>query len=155
MLVRALAYVLSLGPEGLRENTWNAVVNANYLKSLLRDAYELPYPSESLHEFVLSGSRQKKQGVRTLDIAKRLLDFGFYAPTVYFPLIVDEAIMIEPTESETRRSLDRFAQAMLQIAREVVEEPERVLESPHYAPVARLDEAHAARHLKLRWEPET
>jgi glycine dehydrogenase subunit 2 len=153
VLVRAYAYILSLGPEGLRENTENAVVNANYLKSRLVGAYELPYTSASLHEFVLSGSRQKAAGVRTLDIAKRLLDYGFYAPTVYFPLIVDEAIMIEPTESETVRSLDRFAEAMLEIARDVHERPELILEAPHVTPVARLDEAHAARHLRLRWTP--
>jgi glycine dehydrogenase subunit 2 len=155
MLVRATAYILALGADGLRENTQNAVLNANYLKSRLRDAFLLPYTDPSLHEFVLSGNRQKEAGVRTTDIAKRLLDYGFYAPTVYFPLIVDEAIMIEPTESETLQSLDRFADALLAIAREVGENPDIVREAPHVTPVARLDEARAARHVKLRWHPES
>jgi glycine dehydrogenase subunit 2 len=153
MHVRALAYILALGPDGIRECTENAVLNANYLKSLLIGEYDLPYSAPSLHEFVLSGDRQKAHGVRTADIAKRLLDHGFYAPTVYFPLIVPEAMMIEPTESETQDSLDRFGQALLDIAREARESPEVVRDAPHTTPVKRLDEARAARELKLRWEP--
>ncbi len=154
MHVRALAYIWALGPEGLRENTENAVLNANYLKARLAGDYDVPYPSPSLHEFVLSGVRQKRRGVRTTDIAKRLLDFGFYAPTVYFPLIVDEAIMVEPTESETLRSLDRFADAMREIAREAREAPDTVRAAPHTTPLARLDEARAARALKLSYAAE-
>jgi glycine dehydrogenase subunit 2 len=153
MHVRALAYILALGPDGIRECTENAVLNANYLKARLRDHYDLPYPGSSLHEVVLSGNRQKALGVRTTDIAKRLLDHGFYAPTVYFPLIVPEALMIEPTESETKESLDRFADAMIAIAREAESDPARVREAPHSTPVRRLDEARAARDLRLRWEP--
>ncbi len=155
MHVRALAYILALGPDGIRECTENAVLNANYLKSLLVGEYDLPYPGASLHEFVLSGERQKALGVRTTDIAKRLLDHGFYAPTVYFPLIVPEALMIEPTESETKESLDRFAGALNDIAREAREHPEIVRDAPHSTPVRRLDEARAARELKLRWEPSS
>ncbi len=154
MHVRALAYILALGPDGIRECTENAVLNANYLKARLRDHYDQPYPGRSLHEFVLSGNRQKALGVRTTDIAKRLLDHGFYAPTVYFPLIVPEALMIEPTESETKESLDRFAEAMIAIAREAKEDPARVRDAPDSTPVRRLDEARAARDLRLRWEPE-
>jgi glycine dehydrogenase subunit 2 len=106
-----------------------------------------------MHEFVLSGNRQKALGVRTADIAKRLLDYGFYAPTVYFPLIVPEALMIEPTESETKRSLDRFAEAMIAIAGEAQSNPELVREAPHTTPVGRLDEARAARDLRLGYTP--
>jgi glycine dehydrogenase subunit 2 len=153
MHVRALAYILALGPDGIRECTENAVLNANYLKARLRDHYDDPYPGRSLHEFVLSGNRQKALGVRTSDIAKRLLDYGFYAPTVYFPLIVPEALMIEPTESETKRSLDRFAEAMIAIAAEAESNPELVREAPHTTPVGRLDEAKAARDLRLAYTP--
>jgi len=153
MHVRALAYILALGPDGLREATENAVLNANYLKSLLVGDFDLPYDGPSLHEFVLSGDRQKEHGVRTADMAKRLLDHGFYAPTVYFPLIVHEALMIEPTESETKESLDRFAAALIDIAREARENPAVLHEAPHSTPVRRLDEARAARELKLRWQP--
>jgi glycine dehydrogenase subunit 2 len=153
MHVRALAYILALGPNGIREATENAVLNANYLKSLLVGEFDLPYAGPSLHEFVLSGDRQKAHGVRTADMAKRLLDHGFYAPTVYFPLIVHEALMIEPTESETKESLDRFAAALVDIAREARETPEVLHEAPHSTPVRRLDEARAARELKLRWRP--
>jgi len=153
MHVRALAYILALGPDGIRECTENAVLNANYLKARLRDHYDDPYPGRSMHEFVLSGNRQKALGVRTTDIAKRLLDYGFYAPTVYFPLIVPEALMIEPTESETKRSLDRFADAMIAIAGEAESNPELVREAPHTTPVGRLDEARAARDLRLGYTP--
>jgi glycine dehydrogenase subunit 2 len=155
MHVRALAYILALGPDGIRESTENAVLNANYLKALLTADYDLPYSGPSLHEFVLSGSRQKALGVRTGDIAKRLLDHGFYAPTVYFPLIVPEALMIEPTESETKESLDRFAAALIDIARESREDPQALHDAPHSTPVRRLDEARAARELKLKWKPAT
>jgi glycine dehydrogenase subunit 2 len=123
------------------------------LKARLRGHFDDPYPGRSMHEFVLSGNRQKALGVRTADIAKRLLDYGFYAPTVYFPLIVPEALMIEPTESETKRSLDRFAEAMIAIAGEAQSNPELVREAPHTTPVGRLDEARAARDLRLGYTP--
>lgn len=153
-LVRAYAYILSHGPAGLREVAERAVLNANYLLSRVREAYDLPYPSQPMHEFVLSADRQKALGCRALDIAKRLLDYGFHAPTVYFPLIVSEALMVEPTETETKRSLDAFADALLAIARECEEEPHLVREAPHTAYAARLDEVRAARQLDLRYEAE-
>jgi len=153
-LVRAYAYIVNHGPLGLREVTERAVLNANYLLSRVREAYDLPYASPPMHEFVLSADRQKALGCRGLDVAKRLLDYGFHAPTVYFPLIVSEALMIEPTETETKRSLDAFADALLAIARECEEQPDIVKEAPHRAYAARLDEVLAARRLDLRYEPE-
>ncbi|MDP8305813.1 MAG: aminomethyl-transferring glycine dehydrogenase subunit GcvPB [Candidatus Chlorobium antarcticum] len=150
VLVRAYTYIRMLGGEGLRRVSENAIINANYLLSLLDSDYNLPYPKPVLHEFCLSGDRQKKShGVKTLDIAKRLLDYGFHAPTIYFPLIVSEALMIEPTETESRETLDRFADAMLQIAREAEESPETVLAAPETTPVKRLDEAMASRQLNI------
>lgn len=153
MLVRAYTYIRSHGPDGLRRVSENAVLNANYVMRRLAEHFELPYDRHCMHEFVLSGSRQKKQGVRTLDIAKRLLDFGVHAPTIYFPLIVDEAIMIEPTETESKETLDEFIDIMLQIVREIDEHPEVVLNAPHNTPVSRLDEAQAARRPNLCWCP--
>ena len=135
----------------LAEISESAVLSANYLMNRLRDGYELPYDRACMHEFVLSGSRQKAAGVRTMDIAKRLMDFGFHPPTVYFPLIIDEALMIEPTESENVETLDRFAEAMARIAKEVREDPELVKSSPHTTPVGRVDEAGAARRPNLCW----
>jgi glycine dehydrogenase subunit 2 len=149
--VRAYAYILTLGPAGLRRVAENAVLNANYLQHRLKRRYELPYPGVCQHEFVLSASRQKEQGVRALDIAKRLLDSGLHAPTVYFPLIVKEALMIEPTETESRASLDRFADVMEAIAEECVSNPERVTGAPRRTPVGRLDESKAARDLDVSW----
>ncbi|MEE9162586.1 MAG: aminomethyl-transferring glycine dehydrogenase subunit GcvPB, partial [Candidatus Neomarinimicrobiota bacterium] len=151
MLVRAYAYILSLGEEGLRSISRRAIVNANYLKSLLTDIYDLPYGEGNMHEFVLSGNRQKRQGVRTLDLAKALLDYGFHAPTVYFPLVVPEALMIEPTESESRATLDRFSEALHDIDRQVQDDPEAFLEAPRNTPVRRLDETRANRQLDVRW----
>ena len=116
--------------------------------------YDLPYERRCLHEVVFSGSRQKAQGVHTLDIAKRLIDYGFHPPTVYFPLIVDEALMIEPTETESKETLDAFCEAMLAIAREAEDEPDLLRSAPHEAPLRRLDEAGAARHPVLRWQRE-
>jgi len=144
-LVRAHAYIRTLGGEGLRHASENAIINANYLKEFVREDYELPYDSPCMHEFVISGNRQKKLGVRTLDISKRLLDFGVHSPTNYFPLIVTEAMMIEPTETENRETLERFASIMKQIAREVQESPETITSAPHVTPVRRLDETKAAR----------
>ena len=151
VMVRAYAYIRSLGAKGLREVSQNAVVNANYLLARLRGAYRLPYDRRCLHEVVLSASRQKAHGVRAYDIAKRLIDYGFHPPTMYFPLIVDEALMIEPTETESKETLDAFCEAMLAIAREVEEEPSLLHEAPHNAPLRRLDEATAARRPVLRW----
>ena len=148
-MVRAYAYIRNRGGEGLRAVSENAVINANYLKELLKEDYELPFDKPCMHEFVLSGSRQKKQGVRTFDISKRILDFGMHAPTNYFPLIVPEAMMIEPTETESRQTLERFAAVMKQIAREVTENPELVTTAPHHTPVRRLDEVKAARELDV------
>ncbi|TLU81604.1 MAG: glycine dehydrogenase subunit 2 [Chlorobium sp.] len=148
VLVRAYTYIRMLGPDGLRRVSENAIINANYLLSKLLDSYDLPYPKTVLHEFCLSGDRQKKaHGVKTLDIAKRLLDYGFHAPTIYFPLIVSEALMIEPTETESKETLDVFADALLSIAREAETEPEVVLAAPVTTPVKRLDEAMASRQL--------
>ncbi|MBE0416249.1 MAG: aminomethyl-transferring glycine dehydrogenase subunit GcvPB [Coriobacteriia bacterium] len=155
ILVRAYAYVRALGGEGLREVSEQAVLSANYLKERLREAYDLPYDRTCMHEFVLSGSRQKREyGVRTFDIAKRLLDHGFHPPTVYFPLIVEEALMIEPTETESLEELDRFADAMIAIAEEASRDPELVKGAPYTTPVRRLDEAGAARNPDLRYRPE-
>ncbi len=151
MLVRAYAYLLYHGCDGLKEMSEGAVLSANYLMKRLKGEFDLPYDRPCMHEFVLSGSRQKAIGVRTMDMAKRLLDFGFHPPTVYFPLIVDEAMMIEPTESESVETLDRFADAMLEIAREVREDPEKVRSAPHDTQVGRVDEAGAARRPDLCW----
>ena len=161
VLVRALAYIRSLGAEGLRAVGENSVINANYLLARLRGAYHLPYNRPCMHEVVFSGSRQRPygrpsgraKGVKTLDIAKRLIDYGFHPPTIYFPLIVDEALMMEPTESESKEALDAFCEAMLAIAREAEEEPDVVRSAPHGAPLRRLDEATAGRRPYLRWRP--
>jgi glycine dehydrogenase subunit 2 len=153
VMVRAYAYIRSLGVAGLREVSNNAVLNANYVLARLRGAYRLPYDRRCMHEVVFSGSRQKAKGVKTLDIAKRLIDYGFHPPTIYFPLMVDEAMLIEPTETESKETLDAFCGAMLAIAREAEEEPEVVRSAPQRAPVGRLDEATAARKPVLRWQP--
>lgn len=152
--VRGYAYLRSQGGEGLREVSENAVLAANYLRVKLKDDYYLPYDRSCFHEVVLSGIRQKESGVRTMDIAKRLLDYGFYAPTIYFPLIVEEALMIEPTETESLATLDAFVDTLRAIARETKENPEMVRSAPHTTPVSRLDEVAAARHPNLRWKPE-
>jgi glycine dehydrogenase subunit 2 len=152
ILARGLTYIRMHGAEGLRTLSETAVLNANYLRALLLDAYDVAYDRSCMHEFVLSGQRQKANyGVRTLDIAKRLLDFGIHPPTIYFPLIVDEAIMIEPTEGESKATLDHFAAVMHQIARECSESPEVVRAAPQYQVVGRLDEVTAARKPVLRW----
>jgi glycine dehydrogenase subunit 2 len=154
VLVRAYAYIRALGAEGLREVAEQAVLSANYLRVRLREAFDLPYDRICMHEFVLSGSRQKREnGVRTLDIAKRLLDHGYHPPTIYFPLLVDEALMIEPTETESLAELDAFADALIAIAQEAKDSPEVVLSAPFTTPVRRIDEAGAARNPDLRWKP--
>jgi glycine dehydrogenase subunit 2 len=154
VLVRALTYVKALGGEGLRAVSENAVINANYVQTRLRDNYKLAAERRCMHEVTLSGSRQKQRGVKTLDIAKRLIDYGFHPPTIYFPLIVDEAMMVEPTETEGIEALDAFCDAMLAIDQESIEEPELVKGAPYNAPLRRMDEATAARKPVLRWRPE-
>jgi len=153
VLVRALTYIRSMGPAGLRRIAQIAVLNANYIRARLKDAYHLPYDAPSLHEVVFSDKKQSAHDVHTLDIAKRLMDYGFHPPTIYFPLIVPGALMIEPTESEPKEELDAFCEAMIAIARECEERPELVRSAPHTTPVRRLDEARAARQLVLRWKP--
>jgi len=152
VMVKAYIYLRMLGAKGLREVSEGAITNANYLMKNLKAYYHLPYDRFPLHEFVLSGSRQKAKGVRTLDIAKRLLDYGFHPPTVYFPLIVPEALMIEPTETEPKEALDGFIAAMKMIAQESEEDPDLVRSAPHTTPVSRLDERRAAKDLDVRWK---
>ncbi len=153
ILVRAAAYVRALGADGLRDVSSSAVLNANYLAARLRDTYDLAYPTQPMHEFVLSATAQKKRGARAMDIAKRLIDHGMHPPTVYFPLVVDEAMMVEPTETEAQETLDEFVDAMRQIDREIDTDPHVLHEAPHVAPVSRPDEAKAARELRARWSP--
>ncbi|MBT2698295.1 aminomethyl-transferring glycine dehydrogenase subunit GcvPB [Bacillus sp. ISL-40] len=150
--VRAYTYIRSMGPDGLKAVTEYAVLNANYMMRRLAEYYDLPFDRHCKHEFVLSGRRQKKLGVRTLDIAKRLLDFGYHPPTIYFPLNVEECIMIEPTETESKETLDSFIDIMIQIAKEAEENPEIVQEAPHTTVVGRMDETKAARKPVLKYQ---
>ena len=150
--LRAYTYIRTMGAKGLKEVSEAAVLNANYIKARLKDRYEIPYEQYCKHEFVLSGSKQKEYGVRTLDMAKRLLDFGVHPPTIYFPLNVEEGMMIEPTETESKETLDYFIDAMLQIADEVESNPDNVLEAPHTTIIDRLDETTAARKPILKFE---
>lgn len=155
MLVRALTYIMSMGGDGLRQVAENAVLNANYVRKGLEGVYHLPYRSPSMHEVVFSDKIQHEEHhVTTLDIAKRLMDYGFHPPTIYFPLIVSGALMIEPTETVGRQELDDFVAAMNAIALEAAEEPELVRGAPYTTPVRRCDEARAARHPILRWRPD-
>ena len=154
IFLRAYTYIRTMGPDGLEEVSENAVLNANYVMRRLEGTYELPYKQHCKHEFVISGSRQKKMGVRTLDIAKRLLDYGYHPPTIYFPLNVEECMMIEPTETESKETLDGFVDALIQISKEAEEEPDTVLEAPHTTVVSRLDETQAARKPVLRFQHE-
>ena len=156
VLVRAYAYIRAHGGSGLEQVSEDAVLAANYLKSRLRDVYELPYDRPCKHEFVATARPLKAAtGVRTLDVAKRLIDHGFHPPTIYFPLIVDECLLVEPTETESLETLDAFAEALLAIAEEARHDPETVKAAPHTAPVRRLDEANAARRPDLRWRSMT
>ncbi|MGZ8438821.1 MAG: aminomethyl-transferring glycine dehydrogenase subunit GcvPB [Candidatus Limnocylindrales bacterium] len=156
VLVRAYAYICAHGASGLREVSEDAVLAANYLMSRLAGTYDLPHDRACKHEFVASAASIKKRtGVRTLDIAKRLIDYGFHPPTIYFPLIVEEAMLIEPTETESVETLDAFADALIAIAGEAETTPELVTGAPHTAPVRRVDEATAARHPNLRWRGMT
>ncbi len=154
MLVRAYAYIRSLGPDGLRRCAEMAVLNANYVLARLRDTYHVPYDQPVMHECVLSDRALDGTGVTTLDVAKRLIDYGYHPPTIYFPLIVHGALMIEPTESESLEGLDRFIEALLAIDREAREEPDRVRTAPHHTRRSRLDETRAARRPVLRWQAE-
>ena len=153
MAVRALAYMLANGPEGLRQTTEDAVLNANYVRSQLRETYDLPYDRPCMHECVFSDRRQVAKGVHTMDIAKRLIDYGFHPYTTAFPLIVPGALMIEPTESASKEELDAFIDALQAIADEVEQDPQFVLKAPYTARVTRLDEVGAARKPVLRWKP--
>jgi glycine dehydrogenase subunit 2 len=154
ILVRAFAYLLANGGDGLRGVAEGAVLNANYLLERLQAVYQLGYPTRPvMHEFVLSARTQKQQGARALDVAKALIDRGFHPPTVYFPLIVEEALMVEPTETESLQTLDAFADAMLAIAAQAATDPHQLHQAPTSAPVGRLDEARAARQLVVRWHP--
>ncbi|MGG3837219.1 aminomethyl-transferring glycine dehydrogenase subunit GcvPB [Paenibacillus dendritiformis] len=145
ILVRAYTYMRTYGPDGLRRVSECAVLNANYMMHRLAPYFEVPYPGVCKHEFVISGSGLKQYGVRTLDVAKRLLDFGFHPPTIYFPLNVEECMMIEPTETESKETLDTFIDTMIQIAKEAEEQPDLLLNAPHHTDVRRLDETLAAR----------
>ncbi|HOD34734.1 MAG TPA: aminomethyl-transferring glycine dehydrogenase subunit GcvPB [Syntrophales bacterium] len=152
VMVKAFTYIRSLGPEGLKRASENAVLNANYVKERLRPYYQIPYDRICMHECVFSGEKQvKESGVHTTDIAKRLLDYGFHPPTIYFPLIVREAIMIEPNETESRETLDAFCDAMIAIAKEAKENPEMLKAAPHTTPVKRLDDVLAARKPDVCW----
>jgi glycine cleavage system P protein (glycine dehydrogenase) subunit 2 len=154
VFVRSYAFMRAWGPD-LREMSEVAVLNANYLLARLKDAYDLPFERLCMHEFVLSARNLKREhGVSALDVAKRLMDYGFHPPTVYFPLIVPEALMIEPTETEAKETLDAFAEAMLAIVREAADDPDVVHEAPHDRPVRRLDEVRAAKHPVLRYQFE-
>ncbi|MBD3240723.1 MAG: aminotransferase class V-fold PLP-dependent enzyme [Chitinivibrionales bacterium] len=150
--LRAYAYILQLGGDGLRQVAEQAVLNANYVMHALKEAYQLPYDRTCMHECVFSAERQAAHGVHAVDIAKALIDRGFHPPTVYFPLIVKEALMIEPTETESKETLDAFVEAMLQIAREAEENPEQLKKAPGTTPVGRLDETKAARDMDLSYQ---
>jgi len=152
VLVRAYTYIRMLGAEGLKDAAESAVLNANYVRAALEGVYDLPYKGRCLHEVVFSGSNLRQYGVKTLDVAKRLLDYGMHAPTIYFPLIVPEALMIEPTETESVESLDAFIAAMKQIAAEAKADPDLVRHAPVTTPVRRLDEARASRELDVSFQ---
>jgi glycine dehydrogenase subunit 2 len=155
-LVRAYAYISTLGKEGIAAISDDAVLNANYIQSQLKDDYDLPYDRFCMHEVVLSARTMKREhGVSALDVAKRLIDYGIHPPTMYFPLIVEEALMVEPTETESKETLDYFIEVMKTIAREAKEEPSLLHEAPHDMPNTRLDEARAARQPDLRWRRQT
>jgi glycine dehydrogenase subunit 2 len=155
VIIKALAYILSLGAEGLKEIAEIAVLNSNYLRKSLEDVYHLKYSAPTLHECVFSDKFQKEHGVQNVDIAKRLIDYGLHPPTMSFPLIVPGALMVEPTETESKRDLDLFIEAMKKIAREATETPEVVTSAPHASLVRRLDETSAARYPVLRWQADT
>ena len=152
ILVRAYIYIRMLGESGVKKMTRSAIINANYLKFLLKDVYDIPFSDGTLHEFVASGLKQKEKGVKVLDIAKCLLDYGFHAPTIYFPSNVPEAMMMEPTESETKQTIERFANSLIEIDELIKNDPDKVKNAPLNTPVRRLDETKANRELDLRWK---
>jgi glycine dehydrogenase subunit 2 len=154
MMIRALSYIQTHGAEGLKEATETAVLNARYVGHHLVEDFDKPFDSDCMHEVIFSHKKQTRKGVHTLDIAKRLIDYGFHPPTIYFPLIVEGAMLIEPTESVGRQDLDAFIDAMKSIAQEAVENPELVIGAPHSTRIGRLDEATAARKPVLRWKPD-
>ncbi|HKQ08600.1 MAG TPA: aminomethyl-transferring glycine dehydrogenase subunit GcvPB [Blastocatellia bacterium] len=154
VLVRALSYMLTHGDTGLREATETAVLNANYIAEQLKEVYDIPYPGRVMHEVIFSDKQQQKHGVRNIDIAKRLIDYGFYPPTMSFPLVVPGALMVEPTETESRQELDLFIEAMRAIDEEAAEDPDILKQAPHSTKVGRLDEVAAARKPVLRWRPK-
>lgn len=153
IIVRAYTYIRAMGPDGLKKASETAVLNANYIKEKLKKAYHLPFDQTCMHECVLSDKIQSEKDVHTLDIAKRLIDYGFHPPTIYFPLVVPGAIMIEPTETEGKETIDRFIEAMMTIAKEALENPALVKNAPQTTYVGRLDETAAARKPVLRWKP--
>jgi len=152
VILKSFAYILMLGQQGLIDVSEYAVLNANYLRAKLKNHFTLPFDRICMHEFVLSADKQKEQGVSALDIAKYLIDQGYHPPTVYFPLIVKEALMIEPTETESLETLDAFAAVMIEASRLAAANPDALRHSPQRMPVQRLDETKAARDLILRWE---
>ncbi len=154
IMVRAYSYIRTMGSEGLDRVSRTAIINANYLFERIRHLFEVPYAGPFMHECVVSGDTYKKAGVKTLDIAKRLLDYGVYAPTIYFPLIVHEALMIEPTETESKETLDHYAAILELIAADIAEDPEKVTGAPFNTPVGRVDEVRAARQLDVRYSFE-
>jgi glycine dehydrogenase subunit 2 len=151
VMMRALAYILTLGRDQLKWVGPLATLNANYIKESLKDVYELPISGVCKHEFVYDGLKDKSTGVTTLDVAKRLLDYGFHAPTIYFPLLFHEALMVEPTENESKQTLDEFIRIMRVIAQEAKDDPEMVKTAPHNTPVRRLDDTQAALHPIVTW----
>lgn len=155
VIARAYAYILALGGEGLEDVSRMALLNANYIRKKLEKTYHLAYNEPCMHECIFTDRLQQRNGVSTLDIAKRLLDYGYHPPTIYFPLVVSGALMIEPTETETVETLDGFVEAMVAIAQEAKNNPELVKSAPHTTPVKRLDEARAARKPVLRWESQS
>ena len=152
VMMRAYAYILSLGKEHIRMVGPLATLNANYVKESLKDVYALPIPTVCKHEFVFDGLKDKSTGVTTMDVAKRLLDYGYHAPTIYFPLLFHEAMMIEPTESESKETIDAFIEVLRQIAEEAKNNPEEVKTAPHNTPVGRVDDVLAAKHPILTWK---
>jgi glycine dehydrogenase subunit 2 len=154
VILKAYLYIRSLGAEGLQRISRIAVLNANYLQSILKEAYHLPYPARCMHECVFTDKGLAPFGVTTVDVAKRLIDLGFHPPTIYFPLVVSGALMIEPTETETKEELDRFCSAMLRIVKEAESDPDLLKKAPTRTRLSRLDEVQAARKPRLRWEDD-
>lgn len=153
VLLKALAYINAMGGEGLTQASQDAILNANYLRAGLGDSFTIPYNRTCMHEFVLSTANLKAHGIRALDVAKRLIDFGYHPPTIYFPLIVEEAMMIEPTETESKETLDTFLKTLIQIAEEAKTNPKLLISAPHRTTVSRVDETSAARTPRLTWTP--